>query len=457
MTTLLCLLLAAAAPAAPGPAADGRGALFGSVPTGEASAAPLRLSLQGAIERGLERNLGLVLAQQGLAGAEAARREALAALLPHLDGQLSAARQKISLEAFGFTGPGIPRLVGPFNVFDARLGATQTVFDWSAIQKDRRARERQSAAELGYRDTRELVVLVCGSLYFQTLAEQARIDTARAQEAVARALVELARDRKQAGLAPAIDVLRAEVELKSRQQQLLSAENRLARAKLGLARAIGLPSGQEIELTDQMSEQPAPPLELDEALRLAYEKRADWLAAQAELRAAEAGRQAALGEGLPRLGLAADWGVIGQTMDGALQTYSVGAALRLPLFEGGRNRARRQQAEAELTAQRARLEDQRGRIDFEVRSAALDLATARERVSVARGARELAEQQLTQARDRFEAGVASNLEVTQAQEALAEASESWVASLFDQSLAKAQMARALGLAEAGYRALARGE
>jgi outer membrane protein TolC len=452
MTALLCLLLAAGPPAAAGPVADGRAALFGSVPAGTPTAEPLRLSLTDAIQRGLERNLGLVLAQQGLAGAEAARREALAALLPHLDGQLSAARQKISLEAFGFTGPGIPRLVGPFNVFDARLGATQTVFDWSAIQKERRARERQSAAELGYRDTRELVVLVCGSLYFQSLAEQARIEAARAQVARAQALDDLARDRKQSGLSPAIDLLRAEVELKNRQQQLLAAGNRLARAKLSLARAIGLPPGQEFELTDQMSEQPAPPLQLDEALRTAYEKRADWQAAQAE-----AGRQAALGEGLPRLGVAADWGVIGQSVDGALQTYSVGAALRVPLFEGGRNRAKRQQAVAELAAQRARLEDQRARIDFEVRSAAFDLDTAREQVAVARGARELAEQQLTQARDRFEAGVASNLEVVQAQQALAEASESWVASLFDQSLAKAQMARALGLAESAYRELVRGE
>ena len=454
MSALLCLLLAAAAPA---PAAEGRAALFGSVPAGTATAEPLKLSLADAVARGLERNLGLLLAQQGLAGAEAARREALSALLPHLDGQISAARQKISLEAFGFTGPGIPRLVGPFNVFDARLGVTQTVFDWSALQKDRRARERLSAAELGYRDTRELVVLVCGSLYFQTLAEQARIETARAQLSVAQALLELARDRKQAGLSPAIDVLRAEVEVKSRQQQLLSAENRLARARLGLARAIGLPSGQALELTDRMSEQPAPPVDLEAALKTAYEKRADWQAAQAELRAAEAGRQAALGEGLPRLGLAADWGVIGQSVDGALQTYSLGAALKVPLFEGGRNRARRAQAEAELQAQRARLEDQRARLDFEVRTAALDLDTARERVEVARGARELAEQQLVQARDRFEAGVASNLEVTQAQEALAAASESWVASLFDQSLAKAQMARALGLAESAYRELVRGE
>ena len=103
MSALLCLLLAAAAPA---PAAEGRAALFGSVPAGTATAEPLKLSLADAVARGLERNLGLLLAQQGLAGAEAARREALSALLPHLDGQVSAARQKISLEAFGFTGPG---------------------------------------------------------------------------------------------------------------------------------------------------------------------------------------------------------------------------------------------------------------------------------------------------------------------------------------------------------------
>jgi outer membrane protein TolC len=460
MSALVVALLLAA-PQDPGyarPVPPPAGPLFGSVAEGAVTQEVLPLSLADVVDRGLRRNLRLLLAEQAVRSAEGERWEALSDLLPHVSGRLAATRQRISLEAFGFTGfPGLPTLVGPFNVFDARVALTESALDFQALHKDRQRREEREAARHSYKDARDLVVLACGNLYFQVLAEQGRINAAKAQLETARALSDLAEDRKKAGLVPAVDLLRAQVEAKAREQELIVAENRLARARLTLARTIGLPLGQEFRLTDRISEAQPSTLGVEEALATAYGNREDWQAAQAQVRAAEAARGAARGEGWPSLEVGADYGVIGQTVGGARPTYALGAALKVPLFEGGKVHGKVLKADAELEAKRAGLEDFRGRIDYEVRTALLDIEAARQRVAVAASALQVAKEQLRQAQDRFEAGVANNIDVVQAQEALAAATESYISSLFDQSVSRAQMARALGMAESAYRELVRGE
>jgi outer membrane protein TolC len=458
MGTILGLLLLMPPQTAPMvPGSEGRGALLGSVPQGTASAEELPLSLSDAIQRGLAHNLGALLAAQGVRAAEGDRWEKLSDLLPHLSAHLAATRQKINLEAFGFSGfPGLPVIVGPFNVFDARAVVSQSVLDLEALNKVRAGDERLAAARYAYQDTRDLVALVCGNLYLQVLAEEARIKAAEAQVDTARALHELAADRKSAGLAPAVDALRAEVELKAREQQLIVAQNRHARARLSLARAIGLPLGQSFRLTDRVAYAPPPPMTLDEALQRAYASRCDWKSAQAEVRAAEDARKAARAEALPSVEVNADYGAIGAKLDDARATYSYGATLRVPLFQGGKVKGKTISADAVLEGRRSLLEDLRSRIDFDVRTALLDLGAAGERVEVARKALDLAREQLTQAKDRFEAGVANNVDVVQAQQALALATESYISSVYDHNVAKAAMARALGVAEAMYEEFVRG-
>jgi outer membrane protein TolC len=416
------------------------------------------LSLATAVDRGLQHNLAIILAEQVLRNARGERLEALSDLLPHVGGRLTATRQKISLDAFGFTGfPGLPTLIGPFNVVDARVSVTDNVFDLEALHKDREKKERVIAARFSYQDWRGVVVLACGNLYFQALAEGSRVEAGQSQLTTAEALAGRARDRKSAGLVPALDVLRAEVEVKTRQQELIVARNRLARAKLALARAIGLPPGQEFQLTDRMADAPPPVIDIAQALQTAYAHRDDWHSAEADVRAAESARRSAQGGGLPTIDVNLDYGAIGQSFGEASATYTLGAAVRVPVFQGGKVQAKVLQADAELQAKRAALEDFRGRVDFEVRTAALDLGAARERVEVAGSGLALSKDTLQQARDRFEAGVANNIEVVQAQDALAAASESYIASLYDQSVARAAMARALGIVESAYKDLVRGE
>jgi outer membrane protein TolC len=446
------------APQGPPAAAALQGPLSGSVPTGTATALPLPLSLEGAIDRALKNNLAIVLAEQNVRSARGTRLEALGDVLPHLSGRLSALRQKINLEAFGFTGfPGLDNpVVGPFNVFDSRLFASEDL-DLKGLEKARAEARRVEAARWTYRDTRELVVLVTGNLYLRALSEQSRIDAAQAELDTARALHQLAVDRKAAGLVPGIDVLRAEVEMRSREQRVIEADTRRARSKLDLARAIGLPLAQEVHLTDSMPSPVVPPLTVDQAVEMAFANRSDWKAAQARASAAEAARRSALGEALPGITLDADYGAIGQTIGGARTTYTLAGGVRVPLFQGGRVAGKVLEADAALQSARAGVEDLRGRIDYDVRVAALVLKAAADRHAVAESARELAREQLRQAQDRFSAGVANNVDVVQAQETAAGAEEDVISSVYDLNLGRAALGRAVGRAEEGFRQLVRGQ
>jgi outer membrane protein TolC len=444
---LAWLLAAQAAVAVPAPDSPVRG----GVPAGQAAAEPVPLRLSEAVERGLQQNLGVLLADQGVRHAEGERWEARSDLLPHLTGRVSGVRQKINLEAFGFTGlAGIPTLIGPFNVYDARVAATERLLDFGALYKERSEQQHVEAARHTYQDTRDLVILVCGSLYLEAVSDESRIEAARAQLATAQALLELASDRKRSGLAPALDVLRADVESKARQQQLIVVENRFARAKLALGRAIGLPPGQDIVLVDRLDEMPPAPVALDQALVAAYANRSDWQAAQAEVRAAQESRRSAKAEALPSVELNADYGVIGQSFSGAPATYSYGATVRVPVLQGGKVHGKVLKADADLGIAQARLGDLQSRIDFEVRTSSLDLTAAARRVEVAKEALSVAGQQIEQAKDRFTAGVANNIDVVQAQEALAASHESYIEALYDQSLARAALAHAVGAVEASY-------
>lgn len=429
-----------------GPAAGSP--LTGGVPSGQPAAELLRLTLADAIARGLAHNLAAILGQQQVAAAGGARLAALSGLLPAVTGRVSETREVVNLEAFGFPlPPGMNPIVGPFNIFDARLSVTQSVFDLSAIGAARAGAQAAAAAEASYADARDAVVVVCADLYLRAVIGNGLVDAVRAQLRTAELLHARAVNMKAAGVVPGIDVLRAEVQLQAQRQRLIVAENEVAKQKLALARAIGLPLEQQFELVDPAPYAALAGRPLGDLLAEAFDRRSDLKSATALLKAFEASRQATLGEALPSLRFNADYGDIGNHMSTSKTTYSVGVQLRVPLFQGGRVRGRLQQADAGLAAERAKLEDLRGRIEFEVRTAYLDLAAADERVKVTRRAVELSEQQLAQAQDRFAAGVANNLEVVQAQEAVAGATDSYLSSLYAHNSAKLTLARALGVAE----------
>jgi outer membrane protein TolC len=292
-----------------------------------------------------------------------------------------------------------------------------------------------------------MVVLVAANLYLQVIAASARAESARAQRDTAQALFSQAGDLRQSGIVAGIDVIRAEVRLATERQRVTAAENELQKTKLEMARVIGLPIGQEFALSQDIPFVPVPEMTLQDALDRAYRDRPDYLAAQERVRAAEARKQAALGEGLPALRVNADVGAIGLTPGNARSTYTIAGVVSVPIFEGNRLHGRLLETDADLRQRRAEAEDLRAQVYYDVRAAFLDLQATGEELQVATRARDLAGQQLTQSRDRFAAGVASNIEVIQSQEAVALASEQYIGALYAFNVSKAVLARSLGSAE----------
>jgi len=246
----------------------------------------LQLSLKDAIERGLRQNLGLLIDEQGTRSARGQRWKALSDLLPNVTTRTTDTVQQIDLAAFGISVPGIPKIVGPFSVFDTRAFLSQPVLDFKALETARAARENVKASDYSYKDARDLVVLVVGNAYLLANADAARVQATQAQVKTAQSLYQKARDMLKAGLTPGIDQLRAQVELQARQQQLIAIQNEFAKQKLNLARAIGLPVGQEFVLTDKMPYAPLESIKLEEAVARAYSSRFDYQEAMARVRAA---------------------------------------------------------------------------------------------------------------------------------------------------------------------------
>ncbi len=426
----------------------GPNVLMGGVPAGHATADVLPVSLSDAIVRGLKQNLGIVLGEQSVRSASGLRWQALSGLLPTAGLRLSQTREEINLEEFGFpVAPGQSPVLGPFNVSALHLTANAPIFDYTAIQRARAGGQAATAASHSLRDARDLVVFVTANLYLQAVTGASRIDAARAQFTTAQALYDRAVNQKQAGVVAGIEVLRAQVQLQSQQQRVIFYENEFAKQKLALARAVGIPLGQQVALTDRVPYAALDSMTLEESLAQAYASREDLQSAVALERAAQAVRQAAIGEGLPSVNLTADYGKSSSAWDTLHGTYSVAASVRVPIFQGGRVRGRVLQADAQLKQQQAQVEDLRARIEYDVRSALLDVQAADQRVKVARSAADLAGEQLTQAQDRFTAGVSNNIEVVQAQEVVATSTENFLSALYAHNLAKISLARAVGLSE----------
>jgi outer membrane protein TolC len=417
------------------------------------------LSILDAINRGLKHNLGLLLSQQQTEAARAQHRRNLSELLPNINAGVSDSVNQINLAAFGIPTPstlGSP-VVGPFALFQAQATMNETLMDFRALNHVRAATENQRAANFSLQDARELVVLAVGNQYLITLADAARVDTTQAQLATAQAIFQQAQDMKKAGVSAGIDVLRAQVQMQAQQQQVLAAQNQLAQQKMRLARAIGFPVSQQYELTDKVPYAPLPELNLEESLASAYQRRPEYLAAESRVRSAELEVKAAKGEALPTIQINGQYGVNGPSPANSAQVYGLSGGVNIPIFQGGKVKADVALAETSLRQQKMQLEDLHNRVELEVRSSWLDVKTANEQVAVARQSIGLAAEQLKEAQDRFGAGVSGSLEIVQAQEAVANANDTFIQALYMNNVAKLSLVYALGVAEAQTKAFLGGK
>jgi outer membrane protein TolC len=435
-----------------GSALFGQEARFqGSVPTGIASPDPLSLTLRDAIDRGLRNNLGLLLTGQASETARAERLRSLSALLPQVTGVVSENVEQINLKTRGidFHLPGFstPTIVAPFQYTDARAYASFSIFDYGLRKRYLGAKADERAAQLSLKDARDLVVQSVANAYLLVIAGSSRVQALRAQVETDRAIFDRTADQKRAGTAAAIDVLRAHVELQQEQQQLIAQENQVAKDKLALGRVIGIPPGQQLAIADTEPYSPLAAMSPDQALRTAYQQRADFQSAKASVRAAEASVSAARAERYPNLGIAADYGDVGTTLNNSHGTFTFQAYAKFNIFDGGRISGDVIQAKAVLKQRQDELADLGGQIDYQVRAALLDIQSAADQVAVARSNLDLANQTLTQAQDRFASGVADTIEVVQAQGSVAVANDNLIAALYAHNLSKVELARALGSTE----------
>src|SRR5271155_5647222 len=424
---------------------------LGGVPGGKLSTTPVALSLEGAVALGLKQNLGGVLATDVVTDARGQHWQALSELLPNVVTDTGFGVHQINVKAaFGLSIPGEPPIICPFGYFDSRAYLTQSVFDWGSIERARSSQAQVRSAEFSSKDAREIVVLVIVSNYLLAIADQSEVASAKSQRDTAKALFQQTSDQKTAGLASAVDVLRSQVQLQSREQKLIVAKNNLAKQKLVLARAIGLPPGQGFEITTRIPYRELTPSSLDEAIQSAYKARPDFQSQMNQVRSAELASKAASAERYPSLGVETDYGLSGVNPGSSHGTVDAAATLRVPIFQGGRVHGDILRADASLTRERQRLEDLRAKIDQEVRDAYLDLEAAAQEVAVEKSAVTLAAQTLEQSRDRFASGVTDNIEVVQAQDALAIANDAYIASVYSHNVAKISLARATGVAESRF-------
>lgn len=425
---------------------------LGSVPS-NATGTTIQLSLQQAIGRGLRYNLGLIESNQAGAGVRADRLRSLAAMLPQISAEGHQAFESISFKEIGLKlpaipgFPGLPATTGRFGYQDARVSITQSLYSAELSERYKARKSEERASVLSIRDSRDVVVFAVGTAYLQVIASAARMDTAKAELTSAQEVDKQTAHQFQAEVAPEIDALRAQVERQSAEQRLTNALNQFEKDKLTLARITGLGIDQNFQLTDPLSYQPLTGISKESATEEAFRSRSDLASAEASVKAAGFGVRAQKAQRLPTISFHADYGGGGANLGNFNQVYTVDGSVSLPIYTGGRIRADIQQAEADAARRMAEYEDLKGRIAYDVRVAWLDLNASDSSVKVAEQNKTLAQRALTQSQDRYGNGVTNYLEVVQAQEAVAAASENYIESLYSFNVAKISLARAMGASE----------
>jgi outer membrane protein TolC len=449
--TLCCVISAFGQYPAGGVGPGQTSALTGSVPSGPASNEVLRLTARDAITRALRYNLATTEAAENARIARGQRLLALSKLLPQVSGGLSENVDQLNLATFGLQGiPGVPKIVGPFSYTSVEAAASQTLFSFESLQRFRSAHSAEEAAQLNYQDILDAVTLTVGNAYLQVIETDSRIQAQEAQVRNARALYDQALDEVQAGTAPRIEATRTEVQLHTEEYNLSVARNHFQVAKLALGRAIGLPLGQEFELADQLPYSEINPPTVEDALNVAYKSRGDFRSALDSEKSAAQTLSAARGKRYPVVAVNGEYGDIGPTLGHSHGDFTFQAGISVPIFTGGRIKGDITQAEAELHQRKAEAENIRGQVDYDVRTAFLNLNAAKEQVTVAKQNVDLANENLARSKDRFASGVTDSVEVVQAEQSLASANDQFITSLYNHNLAKLSLARALGVARTNY-------
>ena len=411
----------------------------------------LPLSLKRAVEIALapEGSPRVALAEESIRQSQTGIAQARAAFLPDIEASVTDQNETVNLRTFGLNFPlpagvSFPSLVGPFSVFDARATANQSVFDFSSIRKYQSSKVTVQATKADAETTRNQVSDAIARAYLACLRADAKVETERANVDLSDALLKLSNRQKTAGTGLAIEVTRAQVQLANDRQNLIVAQNDRRKAVLQLLRAMGLNLDARIEFTDKLAYKPVDVGPMEAALDRARKERAELKAQAKREEIAKLNYGSVKAERLPSISAFGNYGTIGPEIVGALPTRSVGITLRVPVFDGGRRDARRAESLSQLRQEEIRSRDVRQQVELDVRLALDSIKSAASQVDTAREGLTLAENELAQARRRYEGGVANSIEVTDAQTRLDRARDNQIAALYNYNLARLDLATATG-------------
>ncbi len=419
----------------------------GSVVREKATDQVLPLGLEDAIARALRTNLGLLLQSDATQQARGERLQALQSLLPTVTGTAQAVVAQTNLQAEGLRGPGFPVIIGPYGYTDFRLTLQQSLLNVPSLQNYLASRHDFQSAQFSMQDARDMVVVTAANAYLLCLADAARVAGVQAQTDTAKLSLDQAVARHQAGVSPRLDELRARVDYQTQQQSLIAAQNQYDKDKIALARVMGLPLDQKFQLTDDAPYAALDHVDAQQAMQQALQHRSDLQALQQQVLSAKQTKSAATLERLPQLNFEMDYGEIGVNPNSSYGTLNVAGTLSAPLFEEGKLRGDARIADAQLAQAEARENSLTAQVRADVEDSLLDIESAAKLVSASQSNLQLAKEALSEAQQRFQAGVSGNLAVSQALTAVAQANDAYVGSLYQHNLAKLSLARALGVAQ----------
>ncbi|MDH3503531.1 MAG: TolC family protein [Nitrospirota bacterium] len=403
----------------------------------------LRLSLREAMEASVDQNPTVRLFNERIVQAQDVADTQLGALLPNLSGRVSGARRRFFTSQFG----GSPTVTGPRDFYEARAFLTQNVFSLSLIQQWRAAKAGVDVAGLDAEVTKRDTMATTGLVYLETLRAKAAVDARTADVALNKELLRLATERKSAGMATSLDVTRAKVQLENARQRLLVAANDRDRAKLNLIRAMGLSFDVRLVLTDEMKLVNVSEQSIGEALQVAQENRTELKVQKNRERLASLTLSSVTNERIPSIQALGDVGLIGNQIPDALTTDNVQVLMTVPIFDGGQREGRISESRSRVRQEAINTQDVQYQVGLEVRDALITMDSAKQQVAVAEEGLKLSLTELELSRERFAVGVATNIEVTDAQTRVAQARDNLIEGLFTFSASRLSLARAQGRLE----------
>jgi outer membrane protein len=418
----------------------------------------MRLTLEQSVNLALKQNTTAQIAQIAAKQAVEQKNISRADLLPQANLSVGEEWQRINLAA-EFGGGGFPGLppgtvfpghIGPFALFSAGVGFNGQIFDLTLFRRYQAARSSAIVSGLDSLSTREQVILLVVSQYIGTLRATADVQASQSRVDLAQALYDQAADLQKQGVGTGIDTLRANVELQNEKQRLIEAQAQRETNIFGLSRLLNLDPRQEVDLADSLSFFETPQPGLDESIEQGLAARPEWKSLEEQIKSANYEKKASSESRLPSGHFSGNYTQLGTSPTAVIPTYTYSGSVSMPIFTGGRIHAEIARANLEIQRIEQQQDDLRNQIALEVKTALINLGSARNEVQVANSGVQLSNEEVDQARDRFRAGVANNIEVIQAQDSLARANDNQIAALYRFNQARADLARSIGQMEKIY-------